>query len=54
MALIEIKNLIKTYQTGDTSFNALDDVWLSIDGGELLARWEERGVGKECEEPCIV
>ncbi len=28
MDLIEVKNAIKTYQTGEDSFNALDDVSL--------------------------
>lgn len=46
MSLIEIKNLIKTYITGDTSFNALDDVCLSIDDGEFVAIMGASGSGK--------
>jgi len=46
MALIEIKNLIKTYQTGDTSFNALDCVSLSIEDGEFVAIMGASGSGK--------
>jgi len=46
MALIEIKNLIKTYQTGETSFNALDGVSLSIDSGEFVAIMGASGSGK--------
>lgn len=33
MSLIEVKNLIKTYQTGDEYFNALDNVSLSVEPG---------------------
>ena len=46
MALIEVKNAIKTYQTGDESFNALDDISLSIEKGELVAIMGTSGSGK--------
>jgi len=46
MSLIEIKNLIKTYQTGDTSFNALDGVSLTIEQGEFVCIMGASGSGK--------
>ena len=46
MALIEIKNIVKTYTTGDDSFNALNGVSFSIEKGEFVAIMGTSGSGK--------
>ncbi len=46
MELIEVKHAIKTYSTGEESFNALDDVSLSVKKGEFVAIMGTSGSGK--------
>ena len=46
MSLIEIRNLVKTYATGDTSFNALDGVSLNVENGEFVCIMGTSGSGK--------
>ncbi len=46
MALIKVKNAIKTYQMGDEIFHALNDVSFSIEKGEFVAIMGTSGSGK--------
>lgn len=44
--LIEVKNAVKTYQMGEESFHALNDVSFSIEEGEFVAIMGTSGSGK--------
>ncbi len=46
MALIEIKDIVKTYKTGDDCFNALNGVSFSVEKGEFVAIMGTSGSGK--------
>ena len=46
MDLITVRHAIKTYSTGEESFNALDDVSLSVKKGEFVAIMGTSGSGK--------
>lgn len=44
--LLELKNVTKTYRSGNTSFNALDHVNISINKGEFVSITGPSGSGK--------
>ena len=46
MALIEVRHAIKTYQMGEESFHALNDISFSVDEGEFVAIMGTSGSGK--------
>ena len=44
--MINLKNITKTYKTGEVEFNALDDVSFTIEDGEFVAIMGPSGSGK--------
>ncbi len=46
MSLIEVRNVIKTYDTGSVSFNALDNVSLNVEENEFVCIMGTSGSGK--------
>ena len=52
--LLEIKNLSKTYESGDTKVKALADVTLTVYEGETVGIVGESGCGKTTLGRCVV
>ena len=46
MTLIEVKHAVKTYQMGDETFYAMNDISFSIEAGEFVAIMGTSGSGK--------
>ena len=46
MAIIDVKNLVKIYKTGDIELRALDDVTCTINKGEFVCIMGPSGSGK--------
>ena len=44
--IVELKNVSKTYKTGEKEFKALDSIDLSINKGELVVVLGPSGAGK--------
>ena len=36
MSIVEFKNVVRTYTSGDNTFNALDGIDLSLEEGKLI------------------
>ncbi len=53
MALIEIRNLCKTFGTGSTAVHALEDVSLDIEAGEIFGIIGLSGAGKSTLVRCM-
>jgi putative ABC transport system ATP-binding protein len=46
MSLIEISNVQKTYKMGDISFNAINDLSLTVESGQFISIMGQSGSGK--------
>ena len=46
MAIIDVRNLVKIYKTGDIELSALDDVTCTINKGEFVCIMGPSGSGK--------
>ena len=46
MSIVEFKNVVRTYTSGDNTFNALDGIDLSLEEGKLIVILGPSGAGK--------
>lgn len=46
MNIVEFKNVVRTYTSGDNTFNALDGIDLSLEDGKLIVILGPSGAGK--------
>ena len=46
MNIVEFKNVVRTYASGDNTFNALDGIDLSLEDGKLIVILGPSGAGK--------
>ena len=51
--MIEVKNLVKEFKTGDRSFRALNDVSFKVNRGEIYGVIGLSGAGKSTLVRCI-
>lgn len=46
MEILRVENLVKTYTTGDSKFNAVDNLIFSVEKGDFVAIVGASGSGK--------
>ena len=54
MALVEIRDLVKVFGSGDSQVMALDHINLDIDAGDFVALMGPSGSGKSTDRKSVV